>query len=381
MSSLRFLPRFANNRLYGGKDLLREISSAAARVHFKLTKIDLQVAGISEYNQRYLGTEISNSVGNWPINVHMLGYLLSTVDVPRNQAVLLDYGGGSGTISFLAKELGVGTVIYNDIYDISCQDARIIGEALCCSADHYVEGDLPHVIDYMRQAGLICDMLGSHDCIEHIYDIETFLRCVSKVSKVGTALWLSSAANSLRSKTRRTLAKVQMRSEHEDRESTFGHKRRDTLRSFLSIRREIIRNKAANLGENEVEILAKRTRGMRSDDIVKVVESYTMKGAIPPEPNHPTNTCDPFTGNWAERLMDPFELRRILAEEDFDIEVRPGYWDPTRKPKWKALAKDFTNFCISVLGSRGLRISPYYVICGVYGKDTVSRGMSASTRK
>lgn len=149
-----------------------------------------------------------------------------------------------------------------------------------------------------------------------------------------------------------------------DRQPQWGDKQRDTLRSFLSVRKEMIYSMAPDLSREDIESLAGRTRGMRRDDIMRAVSEFKRGGKLPDPPAHPSNTCDPYTGNWAEHLMDPFSLRSILRREGFAAEALPGYWDPCQRPKWKAVMKSMTNMAISVLGEHGLCISPYYVLCG-----------------
>jgi len=258
---------------------------------------------------------------------------------------------------------------------VSCRDAEKLGKLIGFGADHYIHGELSDLLAYLTNVRLSCDMFASHDCIEHVYDIESFMRGLREIPSRHLAVWLSTSANPLRRKTRRTLMRAQMKSEYEDRNREWGHKERDTQRSFLSVRKEMIVDADPDLCPRDVELLAKRTRGMRHDDILQAVCEYKRSGLFPDPPTHPTNTCDPYTGNWAEHFMDPFELCQVLRDEGFVTEVRPGYWEPTRIPKWKAFAKDFTNICISVLGNRDLRISPYYVICGAHCKDTERGGM------
>jgi hypothetical protein len=81
-------------------------------------------------------------------------------------------------------------------------------------------------------------------------------------------------------------------------------------------------------------------------------------------PDHPTNTCDPLTGNWAERLMNPFQLREVLEKGGFHVEILPGYWDDLENTLLKRIAKCTANLGLSVLKHKGLFFSPYYVICG-----------------
>jgi len=130
---------------------------------------------------------------------------------------------------------------------------------------------------------------------------------------------------------------------------------------------------APDLSLEDIELLVTRTRGMRQDDIARTVSEFKDSGDVPNMPAHPTNTCDPYTGNWAEHLMDPFSLRSILRSEGFAVQVLPGYRDPCQRPKWKAVMKSLTNMAISALGEHGLFISPYYVLCGTSGQN---RGLS-----
>jgi hypothetical protein len=142
---------------------------------------------------------------DWGINTYMLGWLISRLRVAWEQAVLVDYGGGSGYISFLAKALGIGKVIYADIYDVSCRDAGKLGEMIGFAADYHICGELPDVVTHLIQMNSLCDMLCSHDCIEHIYDVERFVHDLAKIPANKLVLWLSTSANPMRRKTRRML--------------------------------------------------------------------------------------------------------------------------------------------------------------------------------
>ena len=78
---------------------------------------------------------------------------INNIDAATNQtteATLIDhvggsglgfYGGGHGMLALLAKASGIGTVIHNDIYKISCKDAQCIGNDLDLAADDDEGGD------------------------------------------------------------------------------------------------------------------------------------------------------------------------------------------------------------------------------------------------
>jgi hypothetical protein len=72
-------------------------------------------SGISEYNQRYLREKIRSAKSILDLYGRLLYLSIRNSDVSLEHFVLVDYGGGTGCLSFLAKEMGIGTVIYNDI--------------------------------------------------------------------------------------------------------------------------------------------------------------------------------------------------------------------------------------------------------------------------
>jgi len=104
--------------------LAHRIETAACHLGDKLTSLDIKSVGISEYNQRYLSTKIFQLKGSLQTYAYLLWLSFRDRLTPVDNAVFVDYGGGRGVMSFLAKEMGVKTVIYNDIYDVSCVDVR-----------------------------------------------------------------------------------------------------------------------------------------------------------------------------------------------------------------------------------------------------------------
>lgn len=263
-----------------------------------------------------------------------------------------------GTICLLAKALGIGSVIYSDVYDLSCRDPSILGRALALEADHYVTGELAEVISYMKANNLSCDVLASHGCIEHIYDIEQFYKHIPEIPAARLQFWPSTGANPLRPRTKRLLSQVAVRAEQQRRGKKWGHKERDAVESFKQIRTAIIRDEGERLTTEEISILTTKTRGLREDDVRKTVRAYLQSGRMPPDPEHPTNTCDRWTGNWAERLMDPFYLSSLLCRNGLTAEVAPLYWPKDTRSTLRGSAKAGMNLFMSYFPKHGLRPSP-----------------------
>jgi SAM-dependent methyltransferase len=281
--------------------------------------------------------------------------------------VFLDYGGGTGFLSLLAKELGINSVVYNDIYEVSCVDARIIAESVGNVADYYVNGDIDDLIKFIQKKNINCNVIASYDVIEHIYDIETFFEKVPSLSNNSLSVVMASGANSFNFYVKNKLKKTHLELEYKDRENKYGHKDRDCLRSYLSVRKDMIckhiQELNKSLTEYEISQLSKKTRGKIEADIKKSVDEYLKTGKFPQELKDPTNTCDPVTGNWAEHLMDPFHLERILSERGFDVCVLSGYYGRS-KNVLKRLLGEFLNILINALRKQSIKIAPFYAIYG-----------------
>ena len=114
----------------------------------------------------------------------------------------------------------------------------------------------------------------------------------------------------------------------------------------------------------EVESLSKRTRGMLVSKIKEAVTVYKKTKVLPKGLSHPTNTCDPFNGNWFEHLMEPLALREVLNLNGFKAEVVPMYYTVASSASRQYLA-NILNLFIKFLDYKGIYISPGYALSGV----------------
>lgn len=356
---MKFFPTGA--RLPKDKQILMDIDAAAARLYAKLVDLNVNLLEISEYNKRYFGYTIRSTRSALQKSSYLLALSVESCIVPLSEFVFIDYGGGPGTLSLLAKELGIGTVIYNDIYDVSCRDARVIGQKVKSEADYYVLGDIDDLIGFLRQNAISCNVIASSEVIEHIYDIESYLRQLSVLSETSLRIVMATTANSRNPLIKMQRTRMHIDVEYRDREKIWGWKERDSLRSYRSIRKELVSQYAPTLSGAEIDRLARVTRGLIVSDIEKCVKEYLGTGRIPRKPDHPTNTCDPYTGNWAEHLMDVKHLRQVLCDEGFEVSIMCGYYG-TPNSAVKRLIGRCLNPLISVLRGNGLMLAPFYVV-------------------
>lgn len=361
---MRYMFKFCS--LPDDKPIIKIVDEAASRLYYKLEEIDIQSLDISDYNKRYFGYLLKNLKSNLQKYAYILVWSITKTDVPLNEFVFLDYGGGSGMLSLLAKECNIGTVIYNDIYHVSAKDAESIGKSIGNQADYYIPGDIDEVIDFLKKKSINCNAIANYDVIEHIYDIEEFLRKMSLISDNNLRIFFSSGANPYNPFIRRKLVKNHQKIESSDREPLFGIKERDPLESYLKIRKKIIKSLNPDFSDDEVAYLAAATRGMIEYDIKKSVSEYLTSGTITSKqkyPKYPTNTCDPYTGNWSEHLMDIYWLRNVLQSNSFQAYIWCGYYGDSNN-LLKRLTGRFLNLCIKNSGRYGLIFSPFFTLYG-----------------
>ena len=125
--------------------------------------------------------------------------------------------------------------------------------------------------------------------------------------------------------------------------------------SFLSIRKKIIQSVSGEMDEEEINVLAKRTRGMIERDIILSVENYLQRGNLPPEPKHPTNTCHPLTGSWTEKLVSEDEYQLLFKNYYNQLIIEPGFYNEF-SPGFKAIIYKIVN---KILNKTGLTFSPF----------------------
>jgi len=347
-------------------DLLTDINSAAKRLHSKLSTLDLNSLNISEYNMKYFGDKLKNLKYSLQFSAYILAWALKDSKVSYNNFFFLEYGAGSGLTSLLASEFGLN-VIYNDIYEISTNDAKVIANALGNEALYYVTGDLDYTIDFLKSHHVDCNTVVSRDVIEHIYDINSFFRKLPMLGKQSLSVVMCSGANQFHPYVKRQMIKKQIQSEFIDRKKEYGHKERDSLKAYRKIRQEIISTYLIKnnhkLTHDEIMNLVKTTRGMNFTDIHSTIKHYLISHELPSPLQHPTNTCDPLTGSWCEKLMNPYELAKILIDSDFKASVYPGYYGNISGFTKRTIGK-FLDMIISsnILYRKSLAFAPFYTI-------------------
>ena len=156
--------------------LLDMVDHAASRVFMGLTRLDLDSIGVNEFERRYLRLKVEGAYGTIQqhVNVVLLALASTSTDLPLERTTLVDYGGGSGLTGLIAKEAGVGAVIYVDQSADACQTARALSKALALPLDAFIHGEVSELRNHVTERGLLVDAVCSSDVIEHLYDTRRF---------------------------------------------------------------------------------------------------------------------------------------------------------------------------------------------------------------
>jgi len=310
---------------------------------------------ISDYSREYLRKYLNNYPYFMSAYSQLLLKALAKTDKSAEESVFVDYGGGCGVLSLLAKLMGFRTVIYNDIYEKTLSDARAISDKLGIHIDYYMKGDAEDFVKEIHRLNIHPDLICSFDVLEHIYDLETWISTISSIP--GFSLLFMTGANPKNPIIAGKLRKLHRRAEYSGCEKNIRYNDVFLNNSFLKQREIIIREMFPKLNDNDVEFLSRNSRGLRKEDIGKMVRRYIDSGVTGYQVNHPTNTCDPYTGSWAERLIDLKKLIIFCKKNELNIEITNSFYNYSSGFLPDA-AKFLLNQLIKILGKRSLFFSP-----------------------
>ncbi len=336
------------------------INTAVESLFKKITILDINSLPISAYNKRYFKDYVDNFYFFMPLYKQLLHKTLSKLKKPINESVFVDYGGGCGILSFLAAELGFKTIIYNDVYEVSTNDAKEISQEIGTPISHFVTGGIKEFSSYISKNDLPIDLLCSFDVLEHIYNLEDWFDQFKKI-KGEFSLCFMTSANGSNPYVNRALRKIHFKAEYIGSEKVKGWKERDSNTSFLAIRKQIIKEFFTQFKDKEIDFLAKETRGLYKPDIINKVEEYKERGFLNYNIKDKTNTCDPMTGNWAEHIIDTKDLKNKLQSNQYQVRFTNSYYSYS-KNKLFNIPKYILNGISKLLGEENLFLSPSYTL-------------------
>ena len=334
-----------------------DIRHAVSVLTSELATLDTDALDLPAENRGYLLRKLRRVRGE----MQLYGEYLRLALPARSHSVpvVVDYGAGHGFMALLAKQVGC-TVIYNDLQPSMAQHAQTLAAALGLSFDHIIVGEIDDLVAYTRQHRLTLDALVSHNALEHIYDVPTFLRRLADLPGLGLIVAVGSGANGANPHRCRKLARHHAMRELHGKYNWDTQHAVESERPYLDVRRDIIAAYAPDLPPGDIDGLAVLTRGLRQEDIWAAVDEWQRTGRLAYTPDG-TNTCDPLTGNWAEHVMDVRQLRVILADSGFETQILAGRYVPQMSRLYNVIGP-LLNWAIATLGFYALPVAPHYIL-------------------
>jgi 2-polyprenyl-3-methyl-5-hydroxy-6-metoxy-1,4-benzoquinol methylase len=328
-------------------ELSRTIQEQSANLYQLLEKLDINQLQIPENCLYYLkASHMKRLFFSIETSAHLLYRSVMMKGKSVSDTVIMDYGAGVGTLYMLAKMIGCKKVIYNDHLEEWKQSAAAIASAINVHVDEYIVGDIDDTLQAIGHRGLKCDIIISRNVIEHIYRLEKFYGAIAE-QQSGALVYSSTTAN---------YYNPGAHIKH-----VIWHRKWE--KEYRAQRMKMIKAQMPGAGQETIDKLAIATRGLAGRDIEEAVKNY-ISGMVLPHPSvHRSNTCDPFTGVWAEHLLKFGEYRKLIGTDNYRISFAAGFWDTHYSRKWKNMLGWVLNPLIRFTGRAGILVAPFiYVI-------------------
>jgi len=345
------------------KQLEQQFATAVKSLKLKLLAIDVDKMEVSPYTKKYFKDYQRKLQYSLEACAFILMHAIECSGKKIENTTIVDYGAGTGVLAMLAKEVGFGKVIYNDIYDISCKDANTLASAAQVQANEYVCGELNALIAYFEKSHSYCDIIVSRNVIEHIYNLDNYFSELKRIPNKGLALFFATTANIKNPLTVWYTQRIQRMLELKGMTTKWG-KERDTLKPYFISRTEIIHSTFPQLNQNDVNRLAKATRGLMKDEIVLAANEFIKTSKMPELVVSGYNTCDPYTGNWAEHLVKTDIYQNLFEKNGFQFQIRNGFYNINYNKKVLNFITPLINRLIQILGKKGIYLAPFIGLKG-----------------
>lgn len=286
----------------------------------QLRSIDYRKLPISDYNRSYI--ERLLPVLDYYMEIYQQGLdrMLQRCPKPIENITFVDYGGGHGFLSLLAKRCGIGTVVYLDFNPDSVTTIQCLSAHLGWGPDKILRGDAKVLRQWCDNEQVSPDIVMGMDVIEHIYCLDD---CFSDLMALNPHLEMlfTTASNPFNRRIVRRLHKVMVRDE-----KGWANRRKGTsFEGFYRQRKDFIRRYFPDLSEERLDYWATNTRGLNYDDILRAVETESPNLLL-----DPFNTCDPATGSWTERILPMADYEQLVDSYGYRLEVENGFYNEHR---------------------------------------------------
>ena len=281
----------------------------------QLKALDYQRLPISDYSRHYILRMLPDIEYYLDIYQRSLDLMLRQVGKKASEVTMIDYGGGHGFLSFTAKKMGIGKVIYIDINPHAAETARVLATELGNGPDHVLQGDAGILRKWCQLNAILPDALLGMDVIEHIYRLEDFFSDIFATNPHIYMLF-TTGSTPFNPHVAKRLHRIMQADE-------LGH---DGQEGFFQLRKKHILKHYPEMKDWEADIWATDTRGLTYPDILTAIDTHTPNTDI-----DTYNTCDPTTGSWTERILPITTYQTMVAPYHAKVSIRLGHYNVYRK--------------------------------------------------
>lgn len=316
---------------------------ATTTLYQKISAINFKQLPISDYNKKLISRLAPALSYYLDIYAGCLQEGLSKCEKEVKDLIFVDYGGGSGFLSMLAKGIGIGTVIYIDLNEKSVETVKLLQNKIETGPDIVLYGGSDKLVEWCKENNIQPDLLIATDVIEHIYDLSVFFRELTSINDQMEMIF-TTASSPYNPYVKRRLHRFMRGCETGRLEKP----------NYYTKRVNYIKKEFPELGGKGAKKWAVRTRGLIYEDIHKAISQNERPLLL-----DAYNTCDPETGNWTERILPIKDYRDLVAIYDYNVIVKKGFYNTIRPKQWKTLLSLLVNQLIKHSGKAGLVFAPF----------------------
>lgn len=233
---------------------------------------------------------------------------------------------------------------------------QLLKQIIGIGPDIILHGDSDVLADWCARNKVCPQLLIATDLIEHVYDLSLFFKDLIHIND-SMYLLFTTASTPFNPYVQQRLHKMMVGCESGSLESP----------NYYTLREQFITKLCPAFSPKEVETWARQTRGLTYPDIQKAIEKKSL-----PSPEDPYNTCDPATGNWAERILPIQTYEDLLAPYQFKLKVEKGFYNADRSNPVLSLICKGINALIRNSGSFGFLLAPFIILsCGKERADAI----------
>lgn len=327
----------------------------------KLAIVPITSLQIDRYPKVYLKHLIEHRAYYLDIYETVITNVLKNLDQKSSEMLFIDFGSGNGLLGIFAAYLGFGKVVCIDIDHHFCLAGIKLANTLGIENIKFINGSEAELKN-ITSNGMPVVITGT-DVIEHIYNLDHFFTELRRVDNLILTVF-TTACNSLNPWIVKRLTKHQITDELIGRKSTDNDLLGNGHLPFFEIRKQIISKYQPDLSQEDINKIAKASRGLNKTDIENLIDGFLTNGILVMQLDHPTNTCDPITGSWSERILSIQDYNTVYTNNKMNLQVQNGFYNSHQKNIFKKVGASLINRFILFFHQLGMRFAPFIILIG-----------------